>query len=51
MITNKQVLNQIKKRISKKPLFYITRYKERGSGLGKLINIKIVTNTPPKDTA
>ncbi len=50
MITNKQILNQIKKRIGKKPLFYITRYKERASGLGKLENYKIITNTPPKDT-
>jgi len=50
MITNKQILNQIEKRISKKSLFYITRYKERGSGLGKLVNYKIVTTNPPKDT-
>ena len=51
MITNKQILNQIKKRIAKKPLFYITRYKERGSGLGNsLKNYEIITSTPLKDT-
>ena len=51
MITNKQIVEQINKRILKKPLFYVTRYKERGSGLGKLKNYKIITTTPPKDTA
>jgi len=51
MITNKQILNQIEKKISKKPLFYITRYKERGSGLGELVNYKIIATIPPKDTA
>ncbi|MBU4369686.1 hypothetical protein KKG58_02885, partial [Patescibacteria group bacterium] len=51
MISNKELRDKIEKKISKKPLFYVTRYKERGSGLGKLLNYKIVATTPPKDTA
>ncbi|MBU4369695.1 hypothetical protein KKG58_02930 [Patescibacteria group bacterium] len=52
MITNEEIIEQIKKGVNKKPLFYVTRYKERGSGLGcSLKNFKTITTTPPKDTA
>ena len=51
MITNDQIIEQINKKISKKPLFYITRQTERGCGLGDLLtNYKIITATPQKDT-
>ena len=52
MITNEQIIKQINKKILKKSLFYVTRYKERGSGLENLLtNYEIITNTPLKDTA
>lgn len=52
MITNQQIINQINKKISKEPLFYITRNKERALGVEKLLrNYKIITTFPLKDTA
>ncbi len=52
MITNKQIINLINKKIEKEPLFYITRNKLRAIGIEKLLtNYKIITAFPLKDTA
>ncbi len=52
MITNKQIIDKINKKISREPLFYITRNKRRALGIETLLtNYKIITSTPLKDTA
>ena len=52
MITNKQIIDSINKKISKEPLLYITRNKQRALGIEKLLtNYRIITTIPLKDTA
>jgi len=52
MITNKQIIDSINKKTDKEPLLYITRNKQRGLGIEKLLtNYRIITTIPLKDTA
>jgi len=52
MITNEQIIEQVNKKIKNNPVFYVTRDKERGAGIEDLLkNYKIITTSPPKDTA
>jgi len=52
MITNKQIIDKINKKIEKEPLLYITRNKQRATGIEKLLtNYKIITASPLKNTA
>ncbi len=52
MITNQQIIDKINQKTSEEPLLYITRNKQRGLGIEKLLtNYRIITTIPLKDTA
>ncbi|MCF7907150.1 ATP-grasp domain-containing protein [Patescibacteria group bacterium] len=51
LITNQQIIEGINRKNKKNPLWYITRERERGQGLERVLeNYKIITSSQPQST-